>query len=143
VTNITLLARLAGLEHPAALPKALFAALGGYDPLGTIWELIPWSFLVDYFVDFGGFLERHTLRPFEGEWGFDEYTFSRIDTREYTVTLDYAPYQGDSPHATRAVARVKTRHYQRTTQLPSELVFSFPPTAGQAALIAALAVALL
>lgn len=31
--------------------------LGAFDPLTTAWELIPFSFVFDYFVDVGGYLE--------------------------------------------------------------------------------------
>jgi hypothetical protein len=41
---------------------ALLDVLGFDQPISTVWELIPWSFLIDYFIKVGDFLQQ-----FEGQ----------------------------------------------------------------------------
>nr|APG77053.1 hypothetical protein [Beihai levi-like virus 9] len=54
---------IGGLSCPPNLSQS-FPALAGLDrPLSTIWELVPWSFLVDYFVDVGSYLSN--IQAFE------------------------------------------------------------------------------
>jgi hypothetical protein len=53
--------------HPAArAPQAL--GLGLFDIVPTAWELVPWSFLIDYFTNVGDCLDSLRLRYLRWHW---------------------------------------------------------------------------
>jgi hypothetical protein len=95
--------------------------LGRYDPLLTAWELTPFSFVFDWFVDIGGFLE--SLSALEGYVVLAGYS-SHVEA----ITGD-AVFSGTS--AVRAVSdppksRIAWRHYRRDTWDGSALVITMP-----------------
>jgi len=60
--------RLEGLDDPLARMDAFAALLGLNNPVGVIWEAIPYSFVVDWFTDVSDWIENNlTFSPFKGE----------------------------------------------------------------------------
>lgn len=60
VTGQTVVVGRAGmlLEFKAGATGLTSVGLGTFDPLSAVWELIPFSFVFDYFVDVGSYLEQ-------------------------------------------------------------------------------------
>jgi hypothetical protein len=59
--------------------------------LPTVWELIPYSFVVDYFVNVGDIVASYAFQRNNIVWGFTGYKV--ITTRKYSDTLWYfKPY---------------------------------------------------
>lgn len=53
------------LEEALSAPRSL----GLMDPLSVIWEVIPYSFVVDWFLPIGSYLENLSVAPFlRGRW---------------------------------------------------------------------------
>jgi hypothetical protein len=64
--NLKVKYNLTGLEGPLAWMDMMASALGLLNPAGIIWERIPWSFAVDWFVGVGDFLDKTSMEPFKG-----------------------------------------------------------------------------
>jgi len=72
----------------------------------TLWELLPWSFLVDYFTNIGNLLEAHTTDTTNLVWWgrstvsyrrYDSYVaFNRARTAVSNFNLDAIDYVGPS-----------------------------------------------
>lgn len=59
---------LEGLDEPLAFVQALAASLGLTNPIGVIWEGIPFSFVVDWFVSIADWIENNlSFEPFKGD----------------------------------------------------------------------------
>lgn len=90
------------------------------DPLVTAWELVPYSFIVDWFINIGGWVQ--TLRPrlsgsFLGvQWSLREETVIQCGRRSnYTVY----PYSGYFDEGT--ITKTLTKYTRDPTSVP------FPP----------------
>jgi len=63
--------------------RALLGATGFNNPLGVIWEAIPYSFVVDWFSRVGSLVSRTPIQPFVGPWEIRRLTHS------YTISGTY------------------------------------------------------
>lgn len=82
----------------------------GRDPLTTIYELTPYSFIVDYFVDVGGWVQ--TIIPrLSGRYRAHSYSYKT----EYTLTQTVNSYgkAGATYDATPSKTVIKVREYVR------------------------------
>lgn len=73
-------------------PKLLqLTQLGFTNPLSIAWELLPWSFVLDWFVDVGGYINRMDFAL-----GISDIWYQYAVQRRCQVYLDYerAPYIG-------------------------------------------------
>lgn len=121
--------------------RGLIAALGLNNPLGTAWQSIPYSFLLDWVLDVGGLFRRHAIPTFTGVYAVEDFSVSRKETWSWKVEYRY-------PDATRAFGSdpvsldsgtVSVTFIDRSVNWPSGFpTLSFPPSAGQAALLASL-----
>lgn len=82
---------------------ALLNGIGVVNPIAALWEIIPYSFLVDYFVDVGGYLQSLTsnagfsqytrcvtttsIRRVIGDWGGEKQTYVTITRNPYTGAM--------------------------------------------------------
>lgn len=67
---------LEGLWSAEAMWRAAAAGLGFNNPLGVLWEAIPFSFVVDWFSRVGKALSRTSVQPFVGLWEVRRCTHS-------------------------------------------------------------------
>lgn len=62
------------LKEELSLPRSL----GLYDPLSVAWEVTPWSFVIDWFIPIGTYLESLAVIPhLKGDWmltSFEAFT---------------------------------------------------------------------
>jgi len=70
------------------------AAGVGFNPLVTAWELIPYSFVVDWFVDVGTYITRKTTRPSA------RTTYACISQRSDYTTETYYHFKQDNKTVT-------------------------------------------
>lgn len=73
------------------------AGLGLMDPASVVWELVPWSFVIDWFIPVGAALENAALIPrLKGKWvrTFSRRTWSKGQVIHplYTHVRDYTSY---------------------------------------------------
>jgi hypothetical protein len=108
-------------------------------PASLAWELTPWSFLADWFVDVRGFLNK-----LDASLGFDPWetvSFTKSVTYELENGCDHATYSpcNGGPMTSVGYARARYRHYERLRVSPSVLP-SWKPRFGktQAGILAAL-----
>jgi hypothetical protein len=67
------------LEHLDGLDgelRGMIGALGLNHPIGSIWESLPWSFFIDWFLKIGDRLKRLAVQPFPGYWAVEDPTVS-------------------------------------------------------------------
>lgn len=54
-------------------------ALGLYDPAGILWEITPWSFVVDWFLPISTYLDNLSVFPYlSGQWCSSEKTVRNV-----------------------------------------------------------------
>jgi len=68
--------RLEGLDDAWSSAKVLASALGFNNPVGIVWEAIPYSFLIDWFTRVGSLIAKLAVQPFEGSWDVSDVTWS-------------------------------------------------------------------
>lgn len=94
-------------------------SLGLLDPLSVVWEILPYSFVFDWFLPVGTYLENLAVIPsLKGR--FLSTLYSRVESR-YTALLDPA-YKADYGGAIRRSLRVnvtRTVSTSLTTQRPT------------------------
>lgn len=57
------------IEYRVTESLSVPRALGLYDPLGVMWEVTMWSFVFDWFIPIGSYLDALSVFPFvSGEW---------------------------------------------------------------------------
>lgn len=78
--------------EPATTYTQAFAMSGLTNPLGLAWELVPWSFVVDWFVPVGTFLGNLSFFPhLKGSWVRSTKTDRRSSgTLQYAGTPSFA-----------------------------------------------------
>lgn len=114
--TITMMNHLRGLEERLASWNALNAELGGNQLLRVGWDLVPWSFVVDWFIPVSGWLERLAPQPFAGELKIVNKSFSVKNGVGATFkgsldTAHGAPWVG--------AGRIALHSYQRSPSLPA------------------------
>jgi hypothetical protein len=107
-----LLNELNGLEGTL---RAASAALGLTNPLGVVWEAIPFSFVVDWFGRVQSRINRTGVQPFTGEWSIRRLCWSSDIQGTWHKNLYLGPTS--SPQRVDQV-RGTWRSYFRNTGLP-------------------------
>jgi hypothetical protein len=99
------------------------AQLFGFDPIQfvpTVWELIPWSFLIDYFTNIGDIIETGCVNRSSIAWtNVSTVVFQIMD---HNIQVSPAAYQMGSDRSvggTPSTAKYTRRYVERST--PSEL----------------------
>lgn len=110
------------LEFNKAHTGLSSVGLGRYDPLLTAWELTPFSFVFDWFVDVGGMLE--TLASLDGMTVLAGYS-STIESVHGTATMDI-PGTGGWIDGVKPTAEYRWRSYKRVSWLGSALSLRTP-----------------
>lgn len=86
-----------------SLDRMLATQMGLTNPLAIAWELVPFSFVVDWFTGIGNVLGARS--DFYGTTLFDAYWTEKLETSSQFSTWEY--YGGD-PISTRYVAQYKS-----------------------------------
>jgi hypothetical protein len=123
--------------------RAFYGALGLGNPLLVMWEAIPYSFVVDYFIDVGGALEAlGNLQDETVPWDIWDVSWSSKTTVVFDVFQVNAP-PGDPYWGDWKIGEVEVVNYSRTPGYPelSWLTANLIPSPQQATLIAALLLA--
>ena len=66
--SCTMLQELEGLDDAWAEAKAIFAGLGFNNPLGIVWNAIPFSFMLDWILPVNKLLTSLAAKSFAGRW---------------------------------------------------------------------------
>jgi len=101
------------LQKFSSQSMSSFASLG-VNPLVTAWELIPYSFVIDWFVNVGDYINAHTSANYA-----DEYQ-ACISRRDSYTTKKYFHFTAGSDVRTVAVA------YNTPCPLPVPVAVSLP-----------------
>lgn len=133
---------LEGLDDIWAVVRGIVADLGLNNPLGVLYNAIPFSFVLDWMFKLSRVLESTRARPYQGTYRCDNFTSSLKRENVWEVTSYYQglnpPTWGSLP-LSRSEGIITSSVYDRSTSIPGLFpVFTFPPTAGQALLTAAL-----
>lgn len=136
-----------GIDQEYSKLRAYLDILGLKDNLSVFWEAIPFSFVVDWFVGVGKFLQQ-----------FDkDFLNSVVTIQDFCYTLDvnqetkfyWHPYPnegGGGVNGECLIYEVNYAHYERKRTIPDQVLFVLPELSGnfgtrQAVLGAALCVA--
>lgn len=126
---------LQGLDGPWAFWDSLASSLGLNNPAGIVWEAIPFSFVVDWIVPVGDFIEN--LNP--GAKTFDGDI--RVVSCHHTIKTDaaaswYSPTNPDGGY--QKVCSMTAKGFYRREGLPGGQLITDGLTTGQQLLGAAL-----
>jgi len=97
--------------------KAMASALGLLDPVSIVWQAIPYSFIVDWFVNADKWIEDNidTLQPFTGT--------IQMCGADHTIrkrTMLAFPYKTNNNGSFELVDRVLIRAYHRRAACPND-----------------------
>lgn len=139
-------ARLAqDLDIPTGLEgtvRGLIAATGLSNPLGIIWQGLPFSFLLDWVVDVGSVFRRHSPQAFVGKWEVSDFCISSKETWMWDLEYRYSDADNGRRQTALPMGGITLDCFERSVGWPNGLpVLTFPPSAGQAALLASLILA--
>jgi len=130
---------LKGLDDHWAYLKALSASLGVNNPVSIVWNAIPFSFVLDWFLPIGNMLENLAINPFEGVWRFWDCTYSVKQTISYDISHFYSGGPCGVGDKDDFMSRVDVVSYERKLGLPTLLSDLSDLTLEKQALLASLA----
>lgn len=108
------------LDGAIGFMRTFLGSSGLNNPLGIIWNAIPFSFVLDWVFDFSGFLSRRKVKPFPGTWKVVDFSWSLRTNAVWN--LHWLGRYPNSGHPYRLVGRIHQTSYRRETSLPvSEL----------------------
>jgi len=96
--------------------RALLGATGFNNPLGVLWEAIPFSFVVDWFTRCGGVIARTPIQPFVGPWEIRRMTYSISSSFEWSAYEDFP--DGYTPQKWECYQKGTAEFYNRNVGLP-------------------------
>lgn len=73
--------------------RFLVEAFGLNNPIGTLWELFPYSFVIDWFVDIGSFIEKH-LAVDLNSFSIDDPYVTTVTRGTFSETLKTLEFPG-------------------------------------------------
>jgi hypothetical protein len=104
----------------------------------TVWNSLPWTWLIDYFTDIGSFISANQgVLPYEPTWLNVMYSGDDSITEDYKLTLKgpkYGSSMSMSPLSMRTISKQRRVYYR-----PRPMIYLDPIiTKGQRAIIASL-----
>lgn len=81
--------QLEDLDGKIGLLRGMAGALGFNNPLGVLWEAIPFSFVVDWFTRIGNAISRTAVQPFVGPWELRRVTHSYLISGKWSLSVEY------------------------------------------------------
>lgn len=134
---------LTDLDSVVGAWRAVSTSFGLSNPTKMGWNAIPYSFVLDYFLNIGGFLDSIVSRPFTGTWELSNICHSITERTSVELVYDHVPLGGGLPVITNGyITTFAVRHYTRNLgyidlgQLDSPTIDN--PTVEQKLLIASL-----
>lgn len=129
---------LKGLDSELAFYRVLLGSTGILHVPSTVWNAIPLSFVVDWFLRIGDKLDNHHVRPFEGHWRLTNQCYSIKDEAKLETWHRWHPELGNP---WRLAASWAFKRYARWPGSPpvSPVTFNGSLTSSQQVLAAALA----
>lgn len=106
---------LEGLDDAWGTFRAFAAKLGLNNPIGSAWESIPASFLLDWLLPLGKAAEALAFQPFAGVWEVRDLTHSFKEECRIVTTQAFYPEYGNSPSP---LGTLVLRKYFRDVGLP-------------------------
>lgn len=79
---------LKDLDDTYAQVKAFSAALGLNNPSKIFWNALKYSFVIDWFTNISGLLDRLAIQPFSGEWTIRGLVHSLDESLNFSVYQD-------------------------------------------------------
>lgn len=142
VVGATMFHRLGALDDYLGMISGMLASYGFNKPLSVVWEAIPFSWLIDYFVKVGNFLDTiKSSEPFPGEITL---TNGWVSTAVKDATISYSTRlvvptwmipQSGTELETQGALKVRLSYYNRTPGIPctngTHLQFGYPQTLQQ------------
>ena len=113
---------LSGLDDYFAHWKALAAATGFNNPAAIVWEAIPYSFVVDWFVHLDKLVGSMAIQPFGGEWTLSRVGWSVKQTATWHVYQSFV--WGGSSNVDTFLGTISLKSYTREPGLPLVSVFA-------------------
>ena len=98
------------------LCRALFAGLGLNNPLGVVWEALPYSFVVDWVLGVGRTLRDHSFNPFPGSWVVMDSTCTISE--KYELDIRFKPTFRGHIGTDFLAERVSVKRYTRCVGFP-------------------------
>lgn len=121
------------LDEPEGMLRALIGTLGLTNPLKVAWNAMPFSFVADWLLDVGGFLNAYgVIQDQESGWVVSRLCWSL--TQVGTFRAEVTP-RGGNPIT---LGTWKVKRYRRFVGLPISPLDISSPTPQQIALLAAL-----
>jgi hypothetical protein len=77
--------RLEGLDTWAGWLRAFAAATGFNNPLGIVWETVPFSFVVDWVSNVSSLFDRFKAQPFQGQWDVYDVGFTQLGVSTFKI----------------------------------------------------------
>jgi hypothetical protein len=117
VATCKLYQNLEGLDDMWTGLRATFAALGVNNLGKVVWNAIPFSFLLDWVLPLGNWLDRYAVQPFQGQWDVYDCTTSvhEVGMIHYYV---WPKFKGNPPAL---MSKTKVERYLRLVGLPTTL----------------------
>lgn len=103
---------LEGLNDLYGYCRAMLVALGLDNPLKAVWQAIPYSFVVDWFLGLSRKLGGLSINPFKGQFQVSDFSVSVSTVFEWSVSQVSAP-SGSTP-----LGVVRAKQYERISRLP-------------------------
>jgi hypothetical protein len=112
--------KLEGLDGLNGMLRGCSAALGLNNPLGVLWEAIPYSFVADWFGRTQSLLSQQALQPFVGTWDLRRmsHSVSIEGIREYWIPRLSSVYEPPW-NAAQLAAIQRVSSYTRSPGLPA------------------------
>lgn len=95
------------------IPPTMQFGISKLDIIATAWELIPWSFLVDYFTNMGDVLDALNMRFVEFAWINQSIRNDQIVTLSDWRCPATGPFSGSSQHVRGGALALRTRVVSR------------------------------
>lgn len=108
---------LTHLDDFYGLLRAYMGKTGLNNPLGIVWNAIPFSFVLDWFVPVSSYLKRFKVQGADGQWDLNNLTSSVIQSCRIEIT------QVDRVNGQRSqIGEVDFRRFVRVVGLPVPLL---------------------
>jgi hypothetical protein len=113
--SATLYHRLKDLDGALSFLSAFSAAFGFNRPASIVWEAIPYSFVVDWFLDLQSRLDSMASQPFEGVWELSDVVYS---INSFSLIDGWIWPRRNFGNSWNHVYRIRRKAYRREVGLP-------------------------